>query len=72
MCQRENYMFSLYLLMGSISLFTSGIFTVMSMGRVHRRKQFEERQEITEMNQLPTSTSVKMVPRIQPYSRVVF
>jgi hypothetical protein len=73
MCQRENYMFSLYLLAASISIFTSGIFTIMSMGKVHKDRQLKEQNEITKKNQLlPTNTLVETEPRTQLFQRVVF
>jgi len=72
MCQRENYMFSLYLLATSISIFTSGIFTIMSMGKVHRDNKLKEQNEITKNNQLlPTNTLVETA-RTQFFQRVVF
>ena len=74
MCQRESYMFSLYLLMASISVFGSGVFTIMSMGKVHKDRKLKEQNDITKKNQpiLPTNTLVETIPRTQFFQRVVF
>lgn len=58
MCQRDEYITSLYLLSGSISFITSGIFILMSMGDVYKIDQLKQRNEIKhkDSNILPTST----------------
>lgn len=61
MCQRDEYITSLYLLSGSISIITSGLFILFSMGDIHKSDQLDKKTEITRKNNsvgavLPTST----------------
>lgn len=65
MCQRDQYMTSIYLLTSSLTLMSSGLFILLAMGKVHKTDQLAERNEIRKLNQpiLPTNTSV---PQNQP------
>ena len=60
MCQRDQYMTSIYLLTSSLTLMSSGLFILLAMGKVHKTDQLAERNEIRKLNQpiLPTNTSV--------------
>lgn len=61
MCQRDEYITSLYLLSGSISIITSGLFILFSMGDIHKSDVLQKKTEITRKNNvgaiLPTNTS---------------
>lgn len=60
MCDKDSYLLALYLITGSTSILTGGLFVLLAMGNVHKRNTLKERNEITKKNQtvLPTSTSV--------------
>ena len=58
MCQRDQYMNGIYLLTGSITIFSSGIFILLAMAKVHKTDQLKDRNAIRKANQpvLPTNT----------------
>ena len=58
MCQRDQYMNGIYLLTSSITIFSSGIFILLAMAKVHKTDQLKDRNAIRKANQpvLPTNT----------------
>lgn len=58
MCQRDQYMISVFLLTGSLTIFSSGLFILLAMGKVHKTDQLKDRNAIRKANQpiLPTNT----------------
>ena len=58
MCQKDQYMTSIYLLTGSLTIFSSGLFILLAMGKVHKNDQLRDRNAIRKANQpvLPTNT----------------
>lgn len=58
MCDRTNYLLSIYALISSISLMLSGVWIFLAMGTLAQEDMFKDRAEITKKLQtLPTTTS---------------
>ena len=64
MCQKDQYMTGIYLLTGSLTLFSSGLFILLAMGKVHKTDQLKDRNDIRKANQpvLPTNTLKVVAP----------
>jgi hypothetical protein len=58
MCQKDQYMTSIYLLTGSLTIFSSGLFILLAMGKIHTTDRLKDRNAIRKANQpvLPTNT----------------
>lgn len=58
MCDRTNYLLSVYALISSITLMLSGVWIFLAMGTLAQEDMFKDRAEITKKLQtLPTTTS---------------
>ncbi len=58
MCDRTNYLLSLYALISSLTLLLSGIWIFLVMGTLAQEDMFKDRNEITKkLAELPTTTS---------------
>ena len=58
MCDRTNYLLSIYALISSISLMLSGVWIFLAMGTLAQEDMFKDRAEITKkLLPLPTTTS---------------
>lgn len=57
MCDVNAFENSITALVTFATLTWSGAFVLLSMGKIHKREQFENELKITKQNQLPTSTS---------------
>lgn len=68
MCQRDQYLLSVYLLTTSAAVISSGLFILLAMGKIHKTDQLKDRNEITKKNNetvLPTNISTVPI-RIDP------
>lgn len=68
MCQRDQYLISVYLLTTSAAVISSGLFILLAMGKIHKTDQLKDRNEITKKNNetvLPTNISTVPI-RIDP------
>jgi hypothetical protein len=69
MCQRDQYIVSVYLLTSSAAVVSSGLFILLAMGKIHKTDQLKTTNEITEKNNqsvLPTNISrVPPVPAVK-------
>ncbi len=58
MCDRTNYLLSLYALISSLTLLLSGIWIFLVMGTLAQEDMLKDRNEITKkLAELPTTTS---------------
>ena len=58
MCDRTNYLLSLYALISSMTLLLSGVWIFLVMGTLAQEDMFKDRNEITKkLATLPTTTS---------------
>lgn len=58
MCDRTNYLLSLYALISSMTLLLSGVWIFLVMGTLAQEDMFNDRNEITKkLATLPTTTS---------------
>jgi hypothetical protein len=67
MCQRDQYIVSIYLLTSSAAVVSSGLFILMAMGKIHKTGQLKTTNEITKKNNqsvLPTNISREEPPVI--------
>lgn len=65
MCDKDSYFTALYMMTGSASLVTSGLFVLLAMGNIHKREKLREKNEITKRNNesvLPTNISKVVIP----------
>lgn len=65
MCQRDQYIVSVYLLTSSAALVSSGLFILLAMGKIHKTAQLKKTNEITKKNNesvLPTNISREEPP----------
>ncbi len=66
MCQRDQYLISVYLLTTGAAVVSSGLFILLAMGKIHKTDQLKTTNEITKKNNesvLPTNISVAVIPK---------
>lgn len=67
MCQRDQYIVSVYLLTSSAAVVSSGLFILLAIGKIHKTDQLKTTNEITKKNNqsvLPTNISREEPPVI--------
>jgi hypothetical protein len=60
MCQRDQYIVSVYLLTSGAAVVSGGLFILLAMGKIHKTDQLKTTNEITKRNNesvLPTNIS---------------
>lgn len=61
MCQRDQYLVSVYLLTTGATIVSSGLFILLAMGKIQKTEALKTKNEITKKNNesvLPTSISM--------------